>query len=867
MLRNARRPSPGLTTTKKAFFVSVVVAAFFVLLEIVLAVIGVRPVILDEDPYVGFDSYLPVFKLDPNTERWTTAENKLDFFNAQSFSNNKAPGTFRVFTLGGSTTYGRPFEDPTSFSGWLRTYLTAVAPEKNWEVINCGAVSYASYRAANVMEELLEHEPDLFIVYSGNNEFLEQRSYSDVIEQPRALRNASRVLARSRTFALAKKIRRSDAERAKHKYELTGEVDEILNRSSGLDVYVRDDSLRDQIVAHYRFNLKRMAEMARSAGAFMVLVSIPVNERDFPPFKSQFSDGVTDSQKNRIESRLAHAREALRAGEPDRARDDLFEAVKIDPRYAETQYQLGRALYELGALDEAESAFRAAIAEDVCPLRALREMNDVIATTSVAAGIPLVDFQKALRQSVRSSTGSGLFGDEQFLDHVHPTVATHGFLARLLVEQMSALGILELPGDWLERIGSEVATEIEGRVDDEARAHAYKNLSKVLIWAGKTEAAERYVELAAGLAGDDWEVSFNAGLIKMEAGEFEAAISNFVEAIRLEPGAALAYDSLGATYAAVGRIDEAIANGEQAVRLGPTLSTLHNNLSATYLTAGEFDRAVSSARKALEIDPSMAEAFNNLGNVRFTTGEFNDALEDYQKAVTLRPRYAEAWANKGLVLGQLGRTQEAVVALTKAIELDRDSAAAQLGLGKAYMALGRLVDAANAFEALLESDPQNVEAYRWLARSYFADGQGPKGQAALTRGLSAVPESAALHHLQGQILAGQQRFDEAIVHLRRAIEGSASDMHLDVPEDQLHHGLATALLSSGRIEEGVVELNLAAQINPQNPLVQNDLGLVYEGTGRFDRALEFYRRALELAPGLAVAETNIRRVQARREGG
>jgi len=259
MSKSRQLNSSHLTTTKKVLFVILIVAVFFGLLEIVLALAGVRPVIRDEDPYVGFESYLPLFTLDPNSEEWTTASNKLEFFNAQSFPDKKAPGTYRVFTLGGSTTYGRPFEDPTSFSGWLRTYLRAVAPDKNWEVINCGAVSYASYRVAKVMEELLEHEPDLFIVYSGNNEFLERRSYSEIIEQPRLLRSANRVLGYSRTYALAKKIRRSGAEKAQKKYELTGEVEEILNRSSGLDVYVRDDSLRDQILAHYRFNLARMA--------------------------------------------------------------------------------------------------------------------------------------------------------------------------------------------------------------------------------------------------------------------------------------------------------------------------------------------------------------------------------------------------------------------------------------------------------------------------------------------------------------------------------------------------------------------------------------------------------------------------------
>ena len=88
--------------------------------------------------------------------------------------------------MGGSTTYGRPYFDNVSFCGWLRAYLQAADPTRNWEVINAGGVSYASYRVAILMEELVEYDPDLFIVYSGHNEFLERRTYPQIIARKMA---------------------------------------------------------------------------------------------------------------------------------------------------------------------------------------------------------------------------------------------------------------------------------------------------------------------------------------------------------------------------------------------------------------------------------------------------------------------------------------------------------------------------------------------------------------------------------------------------------------------------------------------------------------------------------------------------------
>ncbi len=45
------------------------------------------------------------------------------------------------------------------------------------EVINVGGISYASYRIAAILDEVLQHEPDLVVIYMGHNEFLEARTY------------------------------------------------------------------------------------------------------------------------------------------------------------------------------------------------------------------------------------------------------------------------------------------------------------------------------------------------------------------------------------------------------------------------------------------------------------------------------------------------------------------------------------------------------------------------------------------------------------------------------------------------------------------------------------------------------------------
>ena len=89
----------------------------------------------------------------------------------------------------------------TSFCGWLRELLPVADPNQKWELINAGGISYASYRVAALTEELVEYEPDVLIVYCGQNEFLERRTYSGIIDMPESVRGLGAILSRTRIYS------------------------------------------------------------------------------------------------------------------------------------------------------------------------------------------------------------------------------------------------------------------------------------------------------------------------------------------------------------------------------------------------------------------------------------------------------------------------------------------------------------------------------------------------------------------------------------------------------------------------------------------------------------------------------------------
>jgi len=510
--------SRELPIWKKFIFSIAAVVLFFGILEVVLVLFGVQPKLLHEDPFVGFSSnvplYLPEIDLD-GRQVLATASNK-NLFNHQQFPQEKLPGTYRIFCVGGSTTYGRPYNDTTSFAGWLRELLPVVDTRRRWEVINAGGISYASYRVVRLMKELARYKPDLFIVYSGHNEFLEERSYGALRSTPSVVKSIAALLARTRIWSamslLLNRVGVTSVAEQERQVVLPGEVDTLLRRF-GPDIYERDDTLRDQVLLHYQSSLERMVDIAKSAEADIIFIVPASNQKDSSPFKSQHTDGISQSDRVHVENLLTRALEQMREARWSEAAEILNKAIEIDPRFAELHYRSGKALFALGRYEEAKAAFTRARDEDICPLRALSSMRDKIVEVTRATGSPTIDFISLLEQRLLAEKGHNILGEEYFLDHVHPTIEANRMLALKLVEVLMERGVVQT-GDALDdQTIAAIASRIEGRLDPQLRARALTNLAKVLSWAGKVEDASRPASQALSFDVKDTTIISDSAMI------------------------------------------------------------------------------------------------------------------------------------------------------------------------------------------------------------------------------------------------------------------------------------------------------------------------------------------------------------------
>ena len=575
---------------KKVLFAALVCGAFLVFVELSLVVLGVRPILVEEDPYVGFAARVPLFVESTGPDGQThmqTATDKTKLFNVQRFALHKPRGAYRIFCLGGSTTYGRPYDDTTSFCGWLRALLPEADPSRRWEVINAGGISYASYRVALLAESLIRYQPDLFIVYSGHNEFLEKRTYRRVVDTPAVIRRLGLLLDRTRTGAVIRAAADNLTGRAGSTHTegdvLPAEVRTILENFVGPKAYTRDDAFRRQVLDHYRFNLTRIIDIAHRGGARIMLVKPMSNLRHCSPFKSQHREGLAEPARHEWEVLYDRAEQAFATGQWERAMTAIEKAATIDDRHAHLHFLRARVLWEQERYAEAKRAFARARDEDICPLRALSSIEQIVDEVAAERGVPQVDFKALVeRQSPHATPG-----DEWLLDHVHPTIEGNRQLALALLETMNQEGMVRQSNAWADGVLEQVRQRVEGSLDVRAHGKALRNVAMVYRWSGK------------------FEDSYRLGK----------------RAVQLFPADAQAHALIGANAFDLGFIDEAIRHCRQALQIQPDNAEFHNALGGALVVNGDLEEGIRHLRRALQLDPDLAIARRNLRRALARRGE------------------------------------------------------------------------------------------------------------------------------------------------------------------------------------------------------------------------------------------------------
>lgn len=301
------------------------------------------------------------------------------------FLKDKPENGFRIFVLGGSSAAGYPYGENVMFSRILHGWLDAAFTDKTIEVVNLAMPAVNSYSMLDFVDEILENEADLVLIYAGHNEYYGALGIGSSVTLGKypSLVNFILKLQKLKTVQWLTAIIGS----------VSGSFDD---RESSGNATLMERMVEEQTIPYnselyyaglnqFESNLREIIRRFKENNINVVVSELVSNIRDQKPF------------------------------------------ISLPGKYdADKKYQQALQHYKTGNIDSARSQFYQAKDYDALRFRAPEAFNTIIHQLAREYDFAVVN----LKQYYESVSRRNIIGDELMLEHLHPNIDGYALMAK-----------------------------------------------------------------------------------------------------------------------------------------------------------------------------------------------------------------------------------------------------------------------------------------------------------------------------------------------------------------------------------------------------------------------------------------------------
>lgn len=149
--------------------------------------------------------------------------------------------------------------------------------------------------------------------------------------------------------------------------------------------------------------------------------------------------------------------------------------------------------------------------------------------------------------------------------------------------------------------------------------------------------------------------------------DFDLAVLDFTDAIKLDATLDDAYFGRGMALARSGQVKEGIADISVYIERNPKSSMAYTKRGVRYLWSGDDKRAEQDFVQALSLDPDNAEAHDDLGVIFARRGNYGQALDHFTRTVSIDPTYLKGYHNLAMVYYITGQDVLALDSIEKVL--------------------------------------------------------------------------------------------------------------------------------------------------------------------------------------------------------
>lgn len=352
-----------------------------------------------------------------------------------------------------------------------------------------------------------------------------------------------------------------------------------------------------------------------------------------------------------------------------------------------------------------------------------------------------------------------------------------------------------------------------------SRARMLCKLGNGKLQLGRLSEAREKAQEAVDTAPEFADARMLLGRIRIEQGDYEAAIGELTKAVELEPKATGAHYLLGVAMERSGHTDLAIESYRHSYELDERNEAAAIAVGEVLAGAGRTKEAGRYIEERLSDGVRSTTVLELAGRLAMMNEQYDLAVKHYTTLVErerTNPHYQEALGRAHFVAGRFDLARDVLTTRITMPTGGKPQALASVWvhamLGDCCAALGRPEAAVRAYKTAVELKPDSASLIVKLAQAHLDAGEIPDAVRCARKALSIEPG-----HL-----------DAALV-------------------------LGCCLLQTGRVREAGEVLKTAAETAPDSPMLLCLLGRYYVAVGRDADARACYQQALSIDPDSRLA--------------
>lgn len=402
---------------------------------------------------------------------------------------------------------------------------------------------------------------------------------------------------------------------------------------------------------------------------------------------------------------------------------------------------------------------------------------------------------------------------------------------------------------------------------------AYTQIAELMKILGNEPRAAEYYKIALDLNPNDGLLRMKYARTLDKLGQYDEAVPQYNTALANSKGDMEILYSLERIYL-------------KKLAQTPSDAELNANIGAIKQAQGDFDAALSYYGKAEQLNPENINTRLNVGTLFQQKKDYQKAIKSYDSVLTLYPDNIQANLYKAQALSEMGDKANALTLYKKVLSLDPANQTAKIEIVDvmkstmspeefiAYLSKNagndknlqnilydyayklhkenKIREAISAYKAVIASNPSNADAYVNLGICYASIDDYEGAKTVLNTAKSKFPSN----ELIAKTLKNVQS-DSDSVTISKASSSyenkdyqAALNLYLAVTPatEESVLGAAASYQNLGNYDKAIEYYKKALVINPKNALIPYYIGYIYSEQQNWSEANKYLKQSLELNP-------------------